>query len=70
MGRTRTLSLDERASLAARALIRHRYTSCENDLFEAAIDERWDEELWYRGIKGEAQTAVDDFGERHRALAP
>jgi hypothetical protein len=67
VGRTRTLSLEERASLAARALIRHRYTTYEDDLFDAARDGRWDEESWYREIRTETQTTVDDFLERHRA---
>ncbi|HZD23274.1 MAG TPA: DUF2293 domain-containing protein [Acidimicrobiia bacterium] len=38
VGRTRTLSLDERAALAARALIRHRCTSYEDDLFDASME--------------------------------
>ena len=43
VGRTRTVSLDERAALAARALIRHRYTSYEDDLFDASMEDPWDE---------------------------
>ena len=66
MGRTRTLSLDERAALAARALVRHRHTSYEDDLFDASLEDPWDEDLWYREIKSEAQSAVDDFLARHR----
>ncbi len=66
VGRTRTLSLEERASLAARALIRHQYTSYEDDLDDAPIGDPWDEEFWYREIKSEAQRAVDDFLDRHR----
>ncbi len=66
VGRTRTLSLDERAALAARALIRHRHTSYEDDLFDASVEDPWDENLWYREIKSEAQSAVDDFLSRHR----
>jgi hypothetical protein len=66
VGRTRTLSLDERAALAARALIRHRYTRYEDDLVDAAIEDPWDEDFWYREIKAEAQRAVDDFLDEHR----
>jgi hypothetical protein len=66
VGRARTLSLDERAALAAQALIRHRYTSYEDDLFDASIEDPWAEGLWYREIKTEARRAVDDFLNRHR----
>ncbi len=66
VGRTRTLSLEERASLAARALIRHQYTSYEDDLDDAPMGDSWDEEFWYREFKAEAQRAVDDFLDRHR----
>ena len=66
VGRTRMLSLEERASLAARAVIRHRHTSYEDDLFDASMDDPWDEGFWYREIKTEAQRAVDDFLNRHR----
>ncbi len=66
VGRTRMLSLEERASLAARAVIRHRHTSYEDDLFDASMDDPWDEGFWYREIKAEAQRAVDDFLRRHR----
>ncbi|MGF1617242.1 MAG: DUF2293 domain-containing protein [Acidimicrobiia bacterium] len=70
VGRTRTLSLDERAALAARALIRHRYTSYEDDLFDALMEDPWDEELWYREVKADAQRAVDDFLDQHRKQEP
>lgn len=66
VGRTRMLSLEERASLAARAVIRHRRTSYEDDLFDASMDDPWDEGFWYREMKAEAQRAVDDFLRRHR----
>jgi len=66
VGRTRTLPLDERAALAARALIRHRYTRYEDDLFDAWIEDSWDEGFWYREIKAEAQRSVDVFLARHR----
>lgn len=70
VGRTRTLSLDQRAALTARALIRHRYTSYEDDLFDASLEDPWDEEFWYREIKAEAQRAVDDFLDQHREQEP
>jgi hypothetical protein len=66
VGRTRTLSLEERAALAAKALIRHRYTGYEDDLFDASIEDPWDEGFWYREIKAEAQRDVDDFLAQHR----
>jgi len=67
VGRTRMLSVEERALLAARALIRHRYTSYDDDLFDASMEDPWDEAFGYRGIKAEAQSAVDEFLDRHRA---
>ena len=70
VGRTRTLSVDERAALAARALIRHRYTSYEDDLFDALMEDPWDEEFWYREVKADAQRAVDDFLDQHREQEP
>lgn len=70
VGRTRMLSVDERAALAARALIRHRYTSYEDDLFDATMDAPWDEGFWHREIKAEAQSTVDEFLDRHREPPP
>jgi hypothetical protein len=70
VGRTRTLSLDERAAMAARALIRHRYTNYEDDLINASMEDPWDEDFWYREIKAEAQRAVDDFLHQHRKQEP
>jgi len=70
VGRTRALSLDERAGLAARALIRHRYTSYEDDLLDASVVDPWGEESWYRDVKAEAQTLVDEFLDRHRTVPP
>lgn len=66
VGRTRTITLDERAALAARAYIRHRFTDYETDL-----DAAWDtdgppDNETYRDIKDDAHAAVDDFLERHR----
>jgi hypothetical protein len=63
VGRTRMLSLEERASLA---VIRHRHTSYEDEIFDASMDDPWDEGFWYREIKTEAQHAVDDFLRRHQ----
>jgi hypothetical protein len=66
VGRTRTLALEERAALAAKSLIRHRYTGYEDDLFDASIEDPWVEGLWYRDIKAEAKRDVDDFLAQHR----
>jgi hypothetical protein len=62
VGRTRKLSLDQRAELAARALIRHRHTSYE-DRLETEV---WDDEYLYRQIKADAQQDVDGFLRQHR----
>ena len=67
VGRTRLLSLQERAALTARAQIRHAYTDYEQQLDDhvvAAVDD----EL-YRAIKAEAQAGVNDFLQAHRAEA-
>jgi hypothetical protein len=66
VGRTRLLPLEERAALAARATIRHRFTSYDDQLagldpFEAEIDD-----FEYRTIKQSAHDAVDDFLCAHR----
>jgi hypothetical protein len=65
VGRTRLLSLEERARLATRAHIRHRFTAYEDKLNGLAF-EAWDEDALYREIKGAAHEAVDDFLEQHR----
>ena len=70
VGRTRTLSLDERAGLAARALVRHRYTTYDDNLFDASLEDPWGEEFWHREIKAEAQWAVDEFLDQHRQESP
>jgi len=62
VGRTRTLSLDERAALAARALIRHRYTHYE----ERLIQEVWDDDYLYREVKSDAHHEVDQYLQQHR----
>lgn len=65
VGRTQMLSLDERAALAARAHIRHGYTSYHDDLDVLPL-ECWSEDDLYRQIKGDANEAVDRFLEEHR----
>ena len=70
VGRTRTLSLDERAGFAARALIRHRYTTYDDNLFDASLEDPLGEEVWYREIKAEAQREVDEFLDQHRPESP
>lgn len=67
VGRTRLLSLQERAALAARAQIRHAYTDYEQQLDDHVVAAA-DDEL-YRAIKAEAQAGVDDFLRAHRAEA-
>jgi len=65
VGRTRKLTVDDRAALSARAYIRHRFTSYHDDL-DALSPEHWDEEYLYREIKGAANEAVDRFLFEHR----
>jgi hypothetical protein len=65
VGRTQLLTLEERARLAARAHIRHRYTRYEDKLSNTPF-EAWDEDQLYREIKGAAHQAVDDFLDQHR----
>ena len=66
VGRTRTLSLDQRAALAARAYIRHHLTGYHDALDDLATEESWDDEYMYRQIKADAQHAVDEFLAKHR----
>lgn len=66
VGRTRTLSLDERAALAARAYIRHHLTGYHDALDDLAVGESWDDEYLYRQIKVGAQQEVDEFLAKHR----
>lgn len=65
VGRTRKLTLDDRAALSARAYVRHRLTSYHVDL-DSVSPEHWDEEYLYREIKGAANEAVDRFLLEHR----
>lgn len=66
VGRTRTLSLEERAGLAARAWIRHRHTDYEDRLDTKYGDDLLLDELTYRTVKSAANQAVDDFITSHR----
>lgn len=66
VGRTRALSLEERAALSARAFIRHHLTGYHDALDDLAMDESWDDEYLYRQIKAEAQAGVDEFLAKHR----
>ncbi len=66
VGRTRTLSVEERAVLAARAWIRHRYTDYETRLDTTYGDDLLLDELTYREVKSAANRAVDDFITAHR----
>ena len=79
VGRTRTLPLEERAALAARAYIRHRHTDYEEklggiDAFEIGLDELDDlddlEYVDYPEIKRAAQRDVDAFLDEHRHRGP
>ena len=65
VGRTRKITIDERAALSVRAYIRHCFTSYHDDL-DALSPEHWDEEYLYREIKGTANEAVDRFLLEHR----
>jgi len=64
VGRTRVLALDERATLAARAQIRHAHTDYDDGLDELLVLVE-DDEL-YRDIKAQAHDAVDAFIHAHR----
>ncbi len=66
VGRTSSLSVEERAALAARAWIRHRYTNYEDELAASYGDDFLADELAYRDIKTAAHAAVDDFIATHR----
>jgi hypothetical protein len=68
VGRTKKLSLREKAELAARAHIRHNYTNYDERLAESviALDEG---DFAYRQIRAEAQSAVDEFLDEHRKRA-
>ncbi|HKI18995.1 MAG TPA: DUF2293 domain-containing protein [Isosphaeraceae bacterium] len=65
VGRTRKLTLDDRAALSVRAYIRHSFTNYHDDL-DALPPEQWDDEYPYREIRGAANEAVDRFLFEHR----
>lgn len=65
VGRTRKLSLEEKAALAALAYIRHNYTKYEDRLLDSESPLETDEYL-YREIKSEANEEVDKFLNNHR----
>lgn len=69
VGRTSTLSLQEKAALAARAHIRHHHTDYEDQLVEHEAElgfTQLDSET-YRALRRDAHQAVDRFLETHRA---
>jgi hypothetical protein len=66
VGRTRRLSLEDRAALAARASIRHQHTRYEDELDRLAFLEGWDADYLYRDVKAAAHAAVDEFIDAHR----
>lgn len=73
VGRTKTLTIEDRAALAARAFIRHRYTDYEDQLLSlelSAFDQDIDADIIevgeYPEIKQAAHRAVDAFLDDHR----
>ena len=66
VGRTTKIGIEDRAVLAARAYIRHQFTSYEDDLVDQLV---WDDDYLYRDVKDAAEQAVDAFLAQHR-LAP
>lgn len=66
VGRTRSLPLEERAALAARATIRHRFTDYDDHLVGLDPHEAEVDDLEYRMIKRGAHDAVDHFLSAHR----
>jgi hypothetical protein len=62
VGRTRKLGLEDRAALAARALIRHRYTDYEDRLVTGGLDD----DFFYGAVKADAHNEVDRYLEDHR----
>lgn len=66
VGRVQALTVPERAELAARAWIRHRYTNYDDQLASVIGDDLLVDELAYRDIKSSSHNAVDDFLASHR----
>jgi len=69
IGRAGALTLAEKAELAARAHIRHRFTDYHADLdalpFDALLA---DDDAGYRNARAKAHAAVDDFLAMHRRV--
>lgn len=68
VGRTRLLTLEERAALAGRAQVRHTHTDYEQQL--EALSMAGDDDELYRQIKANAHDDVDAFLAVHRATSP
>ena len=68
VGRTRVLTLEERAALAARAEIRHAHTDSHQQLAE--LNPFGEDDHLYRAIKAEAHDAVDTYLDAHRQHTP
>jgi Uncharacterized conserved protein (DUF2293) len=66
VGRTSTRPIEERAELAARAHIRHRYTDYHRRLEAAVAQDLGVDDYEYAAIKRSTHDAVDDFLRRHR----
>ena len=66
VGRTKLLSIEERAGLAARATIRHQFTDYDDRLAEVDPFEAEFDDFEYRNIKRGAHDDVDDFLDAHR----
>ena len=67
VGRTKLLSLEERATLAAHATIRHQFTDYDDHLGELDPLEAEFDDFGYRMIKRAAHDAVDEFLDAYRA---
>jgi hypothetical protein len=65
VGRTKKLTLEEKAALAARAYIRHHHTGYEDRLIHFELINSQDKDL-YQEIKNKAQDEVDEFLSKHR----
>jgi hypothetical protein len=66
VGQTTKLPLEERAALAGRAYIRHRFTDYEDELVEVDPFETALDDVEYRDIKSRAHETVDEFLTAHR----
>ena len=69
VGRTRKLSLSQRAELAARAYMRHKHTDYEEQLNSHGVipwDEVGEDDYLYREIRADARRKVDRFLQKHR----